>query len=215
MTIKPAEGWGRVVDRPANLVTVADDATLATRLDAIRRDPTLAPVAVSGGDLARTVGGVDRSGVGRSGVGRPTVNELPIDLLTVRLGGRADPVTACAHVVARSPWWRGSWLRGSVLVVMNAEFLGSWDVAPRGHPNDGRVEVLEAGTDLTLRQRLAARKRLRTATHIPHPAIATRSVRQASWTFPKPMAIAIDGRRCGRTTTIDVTVTPDAAIVHV
>jgi hypothetical protein len=210
MTIKPAEGWGRVVERPANLVTVTDDATLASHLDALRRDPTLPPVAVSGGDLARTVGGVDRPGVGG-----PTVNELPIDLLTVRLGGSADPVTACAHVVARSPWWRGSWWRGPVLVVMNAEFLGSFDVAPRGHPNDGRVEVLEAGTDLTLRQRLAARQRLRTATHVPHPAITTRSVRQASWTFRRPMAIAIDGRRSGRTRTIDVTVTPDAAIVHV
>ena len=208
MTIKPTQGWGRTVERPANLVTVTDDATLASHLAALRGDPTLPPIAVSGGDLARTVGGAERP----SG---PTVNELPIDLLTVRLGGRADPVTACAHVVARSPWWRGSWWRGPVLVVMNAEFLGSFDVAPRGHPNDGRVEVLEASTDLTLRQRLAARKRLRTATHIPHPTIATRSVRQASWTFPRPMAIAIDGRRHGRTRTIDVTVTPDAAIVHV
>jgi diacylglycerol kinase family enzyme len=102
-----------------------------------------------------------------------------------------------------------------VLVVMNAEFLGSWDVAPRGHPNDGRAEVFEAGKDLTLRQRLAARKRLRTATHIPHPAIATRSIRQASWDFAKPMAITVDGRRCGRHTRIDVVVTPDAAILHV
>jgi hypothetical protein len=208
MTIKPTEGWGRTVERPANLVTVTDDAGLASHLDALRRDPTLPPVAVSGGDLARTVGAAERSG-------GQMVNELPIDLLTVRLGGRADPVTACAHVVARAPWWRGSWWRGPVLVVMNAEFLGSFDVAPRGHPNDGRVEVLEAGPDLTLRQRLAARKRLRTATHIPHPAIATRSVRQASWTFARPMAVAIDGRRSGRTRTIDVTVTPDAAIVHV
>lgn len=209
MTIKPTEAWGRVIERPENLVTVTDDATLAALLGAIRLDPTLPPVGVSGGDLARTVGGVDRSGVGRS-----TVNELPIDLLTVRLGD-AEPITACAHVVARSPWWRGSWWRGPVLVVMNAEFLGSWDVAPRGHPNDGRVEVFEAGTDLTLRQRLAARKRLRTATHIPHPAIATRSIRQAAWTFPRPMAITVDGRRCGRSTTMEVVVTPDAAIVHV
>jgi hypothetical protein len=209
MTIKPTQGWGRVVDRPANLVTVADDATLAARLDAIRRDPTLAPVAVNGGDIARTVGGVDGAAAARS-----TVNELPIDLLTVRLGN-AEPVTACAHVVARSPWWRGSWWRGPVLVVMNAEFLGPWDVAPRGHPNDGRVEVFEAGTELTLRQRLAARKRLRTATHIPHPAISTRSIRQASWTFPRTMAISIDGRRSGRSCTMEVTVVPDAAIVHV
>lgn len=209
MTIKPAEGWGRVIERPANLVAVTDDASLATHLEAIRQDPTLPPVIVSGGDLARTVGGV-----GRSGAGRRTVNELPIDLLTVRLGD-ADPITACAHVVARSPWWRGSWWRGPVLVVMNAEFLGAWDVAPRGHPNDGRAEVFEAGTDLTLRQRVAARKRLRTATHIPHPAIATRSIRQGSWSFAKPMTIIVDGRRCGRRNTIEIVVTPDAAIIHV
>jgi hypothetical protein len=209
MTIKPAEGWGRVIDRPANLVTVVDDASLATHLEAIRRDPTRPPVIVSGGDLARTVGGADRSAARRS-----TVNELPIDLLSIRLGD-ADPITACAHVVARSPWWRGSWWRGPVLVVMNAEFLGSWDVAPRGHPNDGRAEVFDAGNDLTLRQRIAARKRLRTATHIPHPAIATRSIRQASWNFPRPMAIIVDGRRHGRWDRMEIVVTPDAAIIHV
>lgn len=207
MAIKPAQGWGRVVTRPANLVTVDGDAALADRLEAGRRDATLPPVAVRGGDLARTLGGA-------APIERTTINELPIDLLDVRFDGRHDTVTACAHVVARSPWWRGSWWRGPVLVVMNAEFLGSFDVAPRGHPNDGRVEVFEAGTSLTLRQRLGARKRLRTATHIPHPQIATRSIRQATWTFPKPMAVAVDGRRRGRAAVIEVSVVPDAAVVH-
>ncbi len=38
---------------------------------------------------------------------------------------------------------------------MNAQFLGRWDVAPRGHPNDGRLDVLDA--DLPLDERLQVR----------------------------------------------------------
>ena len=68
--------------------------------------------------------------------------ELPIDLLEVATDRGA--AIACAHVLVRSSWSRGGWWHGPVIAVMNAQFLGDWDVAPRGHPNDGRVEVVEA-----------------------------------------------------------------------
>jgi diacylglycerol kinase family enzyme len=105
-------------------------------------------------------------------------------------------------------------LRGPVVLVMNAEFIGEWDVAPRGHPNDGRIEVVEAGRDLGIRQRLAARRRLPAAAHLPHPRITTRSVRTARWDFGAPMAVRIDGIAAGTARSVEVTVVPDAAVVH-
>lgn len=206
MTIKPGDAWGRQVARPEHLVTAESDRAVVQAL----RDGTGRPVEVTRGDLARTLGAAT------SGGGRParrTLNELPIDLVEVTLDGR-DPVIACAHVVARSPWYRGHWLRGPLVAVMNAEFIGEWDIAPRGHPNDGRVEVVEVAGRMTLRDRLAARRRLRSASHLPHPDISTRSVRSHSWTFPSAVEVAIDGRRVGRATSIDVTVIADAAHVY-
>jgi hypothetical protein len=208
MTIKPGEAWGATVDAPAGLVAVADDAELARRLAATRDDPTAAPVLVTGGDLGRTIGTRNHAEVTRR-----TVNALPVDLLDVVLDGGVAR-TACAHVVVHAPWWRGGWFRGPLLVVMNAEFIGEWDVAPRGHLNDGRAEVLEAGPDLGVRQRIEARRRLPAAAHVPHPRIATRSVRSAQWAFPAPMIVRIDGVAAGRARSIGVTVVPDAAIVH-
>jgi hypothetical protein len=170
------------------------------------------PVAVDAGDLARTLGIAPGSPeVVRA---RTTVNEFPIDLLEVYLDNAPDPVIACAHVTARAPWYRGHWLRDRILVVMNAEFIGSWDVAPRGHPNDGRAEVVDVGASMSPRERLAARRRLATGSHLPHPRIATRSVKAGSWEFERPLEVVVDGRHVGRASVIAVEVVPDAALVY-
>lgn len=205
MTIERGAPWGRRVPRPDGLVTVGGDAALAAALTV----PHHAPVTVRRGDMARSLGvaGADLPATS------DMINELPIDLLQVRLDGGTS-LTAVAHVVARSPWTRGQWWRGPILAVMNAEFIGDWDVAPRGHPNDGRVETFAVDPAMSVRQRMSARRRLRTATHVPHPQITVRSVRSATWTFPDPLEVAVDGRHVGRARTIEVTVVPDAAVVH-
>ncbi len=202
MTIEKGAAWGRDVPRPPELLVVADDRALVDALTGTNR----VPVALSGGDLAQTLGA---SGPGR----RERLNEFPIDLIEVRLDDATEAFISCAHVVARSPWWRGSWWRGPVLVAMNAEFYGASDVAPRGHPNDGRVETFLVDATMSVRQRLVARRRLATGAHVPHPAIATRSVRTSRWTFSQPLDVFVDRQRVGRASTIEVTVEPDAAIV--
>ncbi len=207
MTIKPGEPWGRTIDRPIDLVVVAGDPELARHLASTRDGPGGPPVFAVDGDFARTLGGPLLDG-------RLTVNELPVDLVDIRLDGGAVTATACAHVIIRNRWWRGGWWRGSVVVVMNAEFIGDWDVAPRGHPNDGRVEVFEIGPTFGVRHRWQARRRVRSATHVPHPGIDTRTVRAASWTFGVPMSIAVDGRRIGSASAVEVTVAADAAVVY-
>jgi len=202
VTIRPGEPWGRTVARPANLRVATGDAELAAMLT----DGSGVPATVSGGDIARTLG---RSRTAAAG----ELLEAPLDLVTVSVDG-AEPTYAVAHVVARSPWWRGSWWHGAVVVVMNAEFMGEWDVAPRGHPNDGRVETFEALADLGLRQRVGCSRRLRTAGHVPHPGIRTRPVRSANWTFERSVEVVADGLRVGRGHRLEVTVVPDAAVLY-
>lgn len=208
MTIRPDEAWGRRVRRPDRLAMVDDDATLATMLHHARSGGVGPPVGVRGGDMARTLG------IDPSASSRDPVNELPIDLLEIRLDDGAEVLLASAHLIARSPARRGSWWRGPVVLVMNAEFVGDWDVAPRGHPNDGRVEVFEVDATMSIRQRVAARRRVRTASHVPHPKITRRSVRSATWTFPSAMTIVVDGRHVGAATSVHVTVLPDAGVVY-
>jgi hypothetical protein len=102
-----------------------------------------------------------------------------------------------------------------VVVVMNAEFLGRLDVAPRGHPNDGRAEALWCDEGLAVRQRLTAARRARTGAHVPHPRIHTRSIRRHTWELRRPLEVYADRTRVGTTSTLTVSVRPDAGHVLV
>lgn len=208
MTIKPGQAWGRRVPRPPDLVLVHSDVELAM---ALSQEPR-SPIGLGGGDLARTIG-VTSSGAASS-TNRSTINEYLIDLVEVRLDDAEQPIVASAHVVARSPWSSGCWLRGRVLVIMNAEFIGDWDIAPRGHPNDGRVEVVDVDASMSARERLAARRRLPTGTHVPHPSIVTGSARTGTWQFERPLDVVVDGRRVDRASTLSIDVLADAATVY-
>ncbi len=110
-------------------------------------------------------------------------------------------------MVARSRGWR------HVFVAMNAQWLGEWNVAPRGHPNDGRVETLQ--WDL---QWLEARKvlaRMPQGAHLPHPQISASSVPVVTVSFPRRRRVWVDGVHVGRARALIVVVEPDALRVVV
>ena len=202
MTISKGGGWGQPVEVPNGLRIAASDAELAAMLS----DDTGLPVAASGGDLFRTLGS-------RPVGDRDELMAVPVDLIEISLDGKHAAV-AVAHVVARLPSVRGGAWRGPVLAVMNAEFIGDFDVAPRGHPNDGRVETFQVAASMSVRQRWECRRRLRNATHLPHPQISTRSVRSETFEFDVALRVVVDGVDIGAARSIAVTVRPDAAVVH-
>ena len=187
MTIRPGASWGQEVPTPSGLVVADTDAEFV-RLASGPGEPTRA----SGGRRSRS----HRSEPLADQPARDTMLELPIDLMEV--SSDIGDFTACAHVVARPPSEPRRMVGRPVVAVMNAQFIGRWDVAPRGHPNDGRAEVFEADAGLSIRDRLAVRRRLPLGTHIPHPRIRTRSVREATFEFASPMALWVDGCSVGR-----------------
>jgi len=195
MTVRKGAEWGERVARPDGLVVAASDAALAVLVD--NRSP--APLAVAGGDLRRTLGG--------GGEG-PTMHLVALDVLRVV----ADGVEMCAvaHVVARRSWWRGR-----IVGAFNCEHHGRWDVAPRGHPNDGLAEVLDVDATMTMRQRLQAWRRLPSGTHVPQPSIGVTRGSTASWEFEQPMMLYVDGVRRGAVSRLAVSVEADAYHLHV
>jgi diacylglycerol kinase family enzyme len=125
-----------------------------------------------------------------------------VDLGSVRLDGEQHWFVA--HLVVRgATWWRGR-----VLAVMNAQWYGRWDVAPKSHPNDGLLDTFDS--DLRFDDRLKARRRLPTGTHVPHPGIAQQRVRTATFELARPGRVELDGVDVGRVRTLEVSVEPDA-----
>lgn len=197
MTIRKGEPWGEAVEPPPELLLLDSDAAVAEAFDTADRHP----LGARRGDLARTMGG------GTDGRFDGTVVRAPIDVLEVHADDRT--YHAVAHVVARRAWWRGE-----VVLVMNAQFLGEYDVAPRSHPNDGRADVLQVDRRMGLRARLQARSRARTGTHLPHPMLHTSSPTHFEVRFRRPLDLWVDGVERGRVTDLRVDVLPDALTIH-
>jgi diacylglycerol kinase family enzyme len=96
----------------------------------------------------------------------------------------------------------------TTVVVAVGQFLRGHDVVPRGHPGDGRAELQIYR--VRPREWPALRRRLATGTHLPHPAIETRSVRHYEITSDRPFPVELDGQAAGRATHLRVEVVPAA-----
>lgn len=204
MTIRKGEAWGTLGPAPAGAVRVHSDQELHRVVNIARlASASLPPVALLGGSLMRAVGG---SGDANRLDGEVAL--LPVDLVRVDL----DDTTswAVAHVVARR-----SWLRGPIIAAMNAEFIRDWDVTPRGHPNDGRIDILEVSAAMSRRDRWRARRRLPAGTHVPHPSISVRQAATFEQTFDRPMKVWVDDIAMGEVRTLRLLVEPDALVVCV
>ena len=204
MTTRRGQPWGRSGPAPPGIVRVHSDAELADLVTSSRAaGTTTPPVALLGGDLMRAVGGTGDERRLDSQVAR-----LTVDVVQAKANGESRWFVA--HLVARRSWWRGE-----VVAAMNAQHLGRWDVAPRSHPNDGRVDVLHMSTAMSLRDRWRARSRAVHAAHVPHPNIEVRSAASTTVEFARPLRLILDGRPWTSSSSIELIVEPDALTVYV
>jgi hypothetical protein len=194
MTIERGEAWGAPQSLHAGAPVAPTDSALAELAAAAHRRGEHLIAGVGPGDVARTLG---------VATGRPRSEQLgfSFDLGFVELDdGRSIPFVA--HALARRRWWQGTFA-----AVLNCGWVGRWYLGPRAHPNDGRLDVIVGS--LPLRQRLQARSRVRTGTHLPHPRLA--ASRRTEWQHDlgSPVPVLVDGCRRGNTRRLRVTVEAD------
>lgn len=200
MTIRKGELWGTPGALPRHGVVAHSDREARAIVTAARRaGEPIPPLGLLGGDLCKTLGGTGDEARLHSA----QAMALPVDLGSVLVDGRLHWFVA--HLVARRSWWHGR-----VVAAMNAQYLGDWDVAPKSHPNDGRLDVLDA--DLPLGQRWQARRRLRLGTHVPHPGIQERRVSALQLELTRPTPVELDGEPLGAARSLAVRIEPDALI---
>ena len=198
MPISKGEPWGGPGGLPDGGVVVASDAEASAALEAARRQGRpFPPLGLTGGDLWRTLGG--------TGALTTTVR---CDLGEALVDGRVRYFVA--HLVVRGPTlWRGG-----ATAVLNAQFVGEWDVAPRAHPGDGRLDVVELDPGMSIGDRWKARRRLPSGTHVPHPRITVRQVAALQLDVAK-RRVVLDGVGVPKAGTLSVRIAPDALNVVV
>jgi len=203
VTVERGRDWGRTGALPAGAPVVAGDAELRSLVERARRaGRDLPTVGLTGGDLCRTLGGTGDAERLRT----DQATTVTVDVGSVLVDGRLHWFVA--HLVARRSWWRGP-----ILAAMNAEWLGRFDVAPRAHPGDGLLDVVEA--DPSLPERLKAWRRLPTGAHLPHPDIRQRRLAALQVDLDPPATIRLDGEVVGTAGSLSVRVEPDALTVVV
>lgn len=216
MTIKRGESWGERRIPPAHLMVATSDAEAATLIASGGREFFL-----SGGDMWRTIGG--------SSAPRTTLNSestvvvLDSMVASYRQDSAFHQQPVFAHAVftsLRDPQRRMlSWLHRvvggvNVAYAMNAQYLKRWDVAPRGHPNDGRFDLLTVSATMPWRQRWQFRRRLLTGSHVPHPLVEMRSYAK-SWSPQGTGFLILDGQDVGRVADLTISLVPDSLTVWI
>lgn len=192
----------------AGAPVVSRDAELRRLLESARRDGTaldaagLDEVGLLGGDLCVTLGGPRPLAV----LSTDDAVRAPIDVVRATLDG--TPHWFVAHLLAHQPGWHGE-----AAVAMNAERIGDWKLGPRAHPNDGLVDVTFGA--LGWQDRLKARKRAPTGSHLPHPQLRVERQGTVTLRFRKPTPVVLDGDRVGRARVVELEVEPDALTVVV
>ena len=202
MTIEKGKEWGAPGPLPEHGVVVRSDAEAAAVLEeARRRGRPYPPLGLLGGDLCRTLGGLGDEGRLRS-VHAVT---FPVDLGEALVDGVLHLFVA--HLVARDRLWR------DCFVAMNAQWRGPWNLGPRAHPGDAKLDTYRA--TLALGDLAKVRARLHHGTHLPHPRIRERRAGAVQVELDRPLTVEVDGVAVGRGRRISVRVEPDALSVVV
>lgn len=160
MSIAKGSEWGEAGVVPRDAVICTSDAEAASASGAV--------TLLRAGDLFRGLGEPRAKAAGDE------CRILPVDLMRVTVEFR-DGASISMHAVAHVCLGRFA-ARDGFDGLVNAGFVDGANLAPRGHPGDGRIELVTMEPNVSWRQRRMARRRTSTGTHVPHPAISVSTV---------------------------------------
>jgi len=191
MVIEKGGDWGEKVEI-ASAVRADSDAAVVT----LQRQG--APFATSG-NLHRSLGAPSFRSAG-------PFTQLPIDALVCEVTGPGGvrEMVACSDVTV------GSWFsRRGMVIVTNVGIRDGLDVTPGSHPNDGKFEILAMDASMSVRQRLLARRRARTGSHLPHPCLTRMTRTEASIERRGAQRLFVDSVDVGAWESVRVRIDPD------
>lgn len=105
----------------------------------------------------------------------------------------------------------GNYWHGQFHVVTSTGWSGGREVCPRAHPGDGVLDYLRIEESMSFRQRLKARRKMRSGSHLPHPGL--RVSRIESLILQGPNLLTVDGVPRGRYVLVECCIDPGRAQV--
>ena len=187
--------------QPWGIPTVMSDDVLIVENDQVlsNTDRTCR-VVLTGGDISHSLGNPVVPVAGSA------CTEVAIDAMLCDI---TSTTSRLIQAVAASSIVVGSYWKGRHLIVSNAGWIGDSNIAPRAHPNDGKVEMLTITSHMSLRQRILARRKMQTGTHLPHPDLSSIQIATQLIVRQNREKLMIDGKRIDDWASISIRVEPD------
>ena len=207
MTIRKGKDWGEQVEAPADLLVFADDPSANSYLNEVFVNGNMAPpIAVLKSNLARTLG------LSGASLKKPTMLHTKFDLVEVDYV-LVSAVTGKMHFLGNAVI-RNGWLRGAITGVFNSSFIGTWDCAPKAHPNDAKLDVVSIDQSMNVRQRLTAKRLVKLGSHLPHPKISYKQAESFKVDLEEPARLFVDAMDLGMVKHCDFRVISDAVSLY-
>jgi len=207
MTIRKGQDWGERVDAPADLLVFTDDSSADTYLkEVFANSRELQSIAILNSNLARAFG------LNGATIGSTTMLRTRLDLIEVSyvlLSSQTAKMNYLGNAIIRN-----GWLRGAITGVFNSSFIGSWDCAPKAHPNDSKLDVVSIDQSMNVRQRLTAKRLVKLGSHLPHPKISYKQTEDFKIDLQEPAHLFVDSIDLGMVRQCDFRVISDALSLY-
>ena len=207
MTIRKGQDWGERVETPTDLLVFTDDSSANTYLkEVFANGRELQSIAILNSNLARVFG------LNGATIGSTTMLRTRLDLIEVSYVLLSSQ-TAKMHYLGNAII-RNGWLRGAITGVFNSSFIGSWDCAPKAHPNDSKLDVVSIDQSMNVRQRLTAKRLVKLGSHLPHPKISYKQTENFKIDLQEPAHLFVDSIDLGMVRHCDFRVISDALSLY-
>jgi len=207
MTIRKGQDWGERVETPTDLLVFTDDSSANTYLkEVFANGRELQSIAILNSNLARVFG------LNGATIGSTTMLRTRLDLIEVSYVLLSSQ-TAKMHYLGNAII-RNGWLRGAITGVFNSSFIGSWDCAPKAHPNDSKLDVVSIDQSMNVRQRLTAKRLVKLGSHLPHPRIGYKQSENFKIDLQTPAHLFVDSIDLGMVRQCDFRVISDALSLY-
>ena len=188
--------YGEFVIVPDTFVVAESDAECGELVAAGKQ--VFVPMA---GDLALTLGA---SGTIPQAGSRALACSIDVLCVQAKSDSGERRFWFAVSSVSIGKWWSGEWT-----VITSTGRLDGLEVCPRAHPGDGFADLFVMQSGMRLRQRIAARKKMRSGSHLPHPQMRVSKVN--SLNSNESALLTIDGVPRGHFCQVEIELKPGFA----
>tara|TARA_B100000686_G_C16459140_1_gene796163 strand:+ start:66 stop:686 length:621 start_codon:yes stop_codon:yes gene_type:complete len=189
--------WSKEIVVPRQIRTAGSDQEIAELYELGEKI-----IGLTSGDLHSSLGG--NLSVQRTVANKTTA--CNIDLGKVTTEQDSYIFASYCKILHRYAPWKGK-------VIVNSQLIAGRRLAPKAHPGDGHLELIESS--LTFRQALLARRKAKLGDHLPHPDLKIKRVHNFKYDFEESKKLVIDNQFIGYHKFVEFEVLPHAITIIV